>query len=88
VNASDAISVKTTGKRLTLPLHIKMDPVFAIARISFCVSNHSSSSLSAGMSVWDRKPSASKADGVGRQNLDSLDGPQLIKPLGQEIVQD
>jgi hypothetical protein len=30
----------------------------------------------AGMSVWDRKPSASKADGVGRQKFNSLDGSQ------------
>ena len=49
---------------------------FAIPRISFCESNHSSSSLSAGMSVWDRKPRASKADGVGRQKFNSLDGSQ------------
>ena len=49
---------------------------FAIARISFCASNHSSSSLSAGMSVWDRRPKASKADGVGRQKFNSLDGSQ------------
>ena len=54
----------------------KKESSFAAARISFCVSNHSSSSLSAGMSVWDRKPSASKADGVARQNFNSLDGSQ------------
>jgi hypothetical protein len=47
---------------------------FAIHRISFCESNHSSSSLSAGMSVWDRKPRASRAEGVGRQKFHSLDG--------------
>ena len=29
-----------------------------------------------GISVWDRNPSASKADGVGRQKFNSLDGSQ------------
>jgi hypothetical protein len=32
------------------------------------LSNHSSSTLSAGMSVWDRESNASKADGGGCQN--------------------
>jgi hypothetical protein len=53
---------------------------FAIARISFCESNHSSSSLSAGISAWDRKPRVSKADGVGRQKFNSLEGRNRSSP--------
>src|SRR5271166_3070965 len=49
---------------------------FAVARNSFSVSNHSSSSLSAGMSATDRKPKASKASAVGRQKFNSLEGSQ------------
>ena len=49
---------------------------FAIPRISSGETNHPSSSVSAGMSVWDRKPRASRADGVGRQKFNSLDGSQ------------
>ena len=48
----------------------------AMARISFCVSNHSSSSLSAGVSAKDRKPRVSRADWVGRQKFNSLDGSE------------
>ena len=54
----------------------------SVPRIPFCESNHFSSSLSAGMSVWDRNPRASKADGVGRQKFNSLD-----QSLTQGIVQ-
>ena len=46
----------------------------AWAKSAVCHCERSSSSLSAGMSVWDRKPKASKADGVGRQKFNSLDG--------------
>jgi hypothetical protein len=59
---------RLSREEASLPVLSKKGSSFPIARISFCESNHSSSSFSAGMSVWERKPSASKADWVGRQN--------------------
>ena len=65
---------RLSRREASLPVLSKKGSSFATARISFCESNHSSSSFSAGMSVWDRKPKAGKADGVGRQKFNSLTG--------------
>ena len=65
----------------------KKESSFAIARISFWVLNHASSSLSAGMSVWDRNPSASKADWVGPPKTQLPGRVAVDQPLAQEIVQ-
>jgi hypothetical protein len=54
---------------------------FAIAGISFCISNHSSSSLSARISVYDRKRRASKVD--GRQRERASRPPQVGRAPGR-----
>jgi hypothetical protein len=55
-------AVEGLGKRFPAIKHIQRRQIFNWQ--AACVS------------VWDRNPSASKADWVGRQKLNSLDGSQ------------